>query len=65
MSTGRGSTWLQRWPELLDGLTAEQRRAVMTAVADNVVDGWQPSRKDIQALVRVVQRVSSGDAEPC
>lgn len=54
MSTGNGSTWRQRWPELLDGLTAEQRRAVITAVADNVLEGWQPSREDIQALVDVV-----------
>ena len=54
MSTGNGSTWRQRWPELLDGLTAEQRRAVTTAVADNVLEGWQPTREDIQALVDVV-----------
>jgi hypothetical protein len=54
MSTGKGSTWTQRWPELLDGLTAEQRRAVTTAVADNVLEGWQPSRADVQALVDVV-----------
>jgi hypothetical protein len=54
MSTGNGSTWRQRWPELLDGLTDEQRRAVTTAVADNVLEGWQPSREDIQALVDVV-----------
>lgn len=45
---------MQRWPELLDGLTAEQRRAVTTAVADNVLEGWQPSRADVQALVDVV-----------
>lgn len=54
MSTGNGSDWRQRWPELLDGLTAEQRRAVITAVADNVLEGWRPSRADVQALVDVV-----------
>ena len=54
MSTGSGSTWRQRWPDLLDGLTAEQRRAVIAAVADNVLEGWQPSRADVQALVDVV-----------
>jgi antitoxin VbhA-like protein len=49
-----GSTWLHRWPDLFDGLTAEQRRIVITAVADNVLEGWRPSRADIQALVDVV-----------
>jgi hypothetical protein len=44
MSTGNGSTWRQRWPELLDGLTAEQRRAVITAVAGNVLEGRNPER---------------------
>lgn len=49
-----GSTWLHRWPDLLEGLTVEQRRAVITAVATNVLEGWRPSRADIQALVDVV-----------
>ena len=49
-----GSTWLHRWPDLFDGLTAEQRRIVITAVADNVLEGWRPSRADIQALIDVV-----------
>jgi hypothetical protein len=62
MTTGSGSTWRQRWPELLDGLTGEQRRAVSTAVADNVLEGWQPSREDIQALVDIVTgRTSTED----
>lgn len=46
--------WRQCWPDLLDGLTAEQQRIVTTAVADNVLEGWQPTRADIQALVDVV-----------
>ncbi len=49
-----GSTWLHRWPDLFDGLTAEQRHVVMVAVADNVLEGWRPSRADIRALVDVV-----------
>lgn len=49
-----GSPWMRRWPDLLDGLTAEERRAVVGAVADNVLEGWQPSRADVQALVDVV-----------
>jgi len=48
------STWLHRWPDLFDGLTAAQRRIVITTVADNVLEGWRPSRADIQALVDVV-----------
>ena len=50
-----GSTWLYRWPDLFDGLTAEQHRAVTNAVADNVLEGWRPSRADIQALIDVVR----------
>lgn len=61
MSTGNGSSWQQRWPELLHGLTADQRRAVRTAVADNVLEGWQPTRDEIQALVDVVTGKSSTD----
>jgi hypothetical protein len=48
------STWLHRWPDLFDGLTAEQHRAVTKAVADNVLEGWRPTRDDIQALIDVV-----------
>jgi len=50
-----GSAWLHRWPELFDGLTAEQHRAVTNAVADNVLEGWRPSRDDSQALIDVVR----------
>lgn len=59
MSIGEGSTWRQRWPELLDGLDDEQRRAVIAAVADNILEGWQPRREDIQALVDVVTGTTS------
>jgi hypothetical protein len=48
------STWLDRWPDLFDGLTAEQSRIVITAVADNVLEGWRPGRADVEALVDVV-----------
>lgn len=48
-----GTTWSNRWPELLEGLTAEQQRSVIGAVASNVLSGWEPSREDIQALVDV------------
>jgi hypothetical protein len=54
MGNADGSTWLQRWPDLLAGLSAEQRRIVITAVTDGVLAGWRPSRADIGALVDVV-----------
>src|SRR5271156_4826625 len=37
------STWLHRWPDLFDGLTAEQRRILITAVADNVLEAGDPA----------------------
>jgi hypothetical protein len=54
MSIDDASTWMRRWPDLLDGLAAEERRTIVTAVADNVLEGWQPSHADVQALVDVV-----------
>jgi len=50
-----GQSWTERWPDLLDGLTGIERRAVMNAVADNVLEGWRPRRTDIEALVDVVR----------
>jgi hypothetical protein len=50
-----GSTWAKRWPDVLDGLTSDERRVVIVAVADNVLEGWQPGREDIEALVDVVR----------
>ena len=51
MSSPKIGTWMQRWPDLLDGLSNDQRRAVTNAVASNVLEGWDPSRAHIQALV--------------
>jgi hypothetical protein len=50
-----GSWWTKPWPDLFDGLTSDERRAVIVAVADNVLEGWQPERADIDALVDVVR----------
>ena len=50
-----GSTWTKRWSDVLDGLTSDERRVVIIAVADNVLEGWQPERADIEALVDVVR----------
>lgn len=45
MATG-GADTLQR-------LTAEDRRAVETAVADNVLEGWEPSPADVGRLAQL------------
>ena len=50
-----GPSWTAQWPDLLDGLTGDERRAVIVAVADNVLEGWEPERADIEALVDVVR----------
>jgi Antitoxin VbhA len=50
-----GSTWTERWPGLFEGLTSDERRVVINAVADNVLEGCQPEREDIEALVDVVR----------
>lgn len=50
---------MQRWPDLFDGLTVDERRVVINAVADNVLEGWQPGRADIEALIDVVRGKST------
>ncbi len=50
-----GSSWTKRWPDLFDGLTSDELRVVIVAVADNVLEGWEPERADIDALVDVVR----------
>jgi hypothetical protein len=50
-----GSTWTKRWPDLFNHLTSDERRVVIIAVADNVLEGWQPEREGIEALVDVVR----------
>ncbi len=39
--------------DTLQQLTADERRAVETAVADNVLEGWDPSLADISRLARL------------
>ena len=50
-----GPSWTARWPDVLDGLTEDERRAVVVAVADNILEGWEPERADIEALFDVVR----------
>lgn len=38
------------WSEVLDALGPEQRRALVTAVADNVLEGWEPTTAEISLL---------------
>ncbi|WP_168991010.1 antitoxin VbhA family protein [Mycobacterium pseudokansasii] len=42
-----------RWPELFVGLSAEKRRIVNNAIASNVLEGWEPSRADVEAVIEV------------
>lgn len=46
------SQWTRRWPELFDGLTDLQVRGVVQAVDNNVLEGWEPQRQDIEFLTR-------------
>lgn len=46
------SRWITRWPELFRGLTDRQVRGVVQAIDNNVLDGWDPQRDDIEFLTR-------------
>lgn len=43
-----------RWPELFDGLTAPQRRAVINTLASSWHEGWTPNRPDVEDLTLFV-----------
>lgn len=44
------SRWQSQWAELFEGLSAGEVRAVTDAVANNVLEGWQPTRAEIALL---------------
>ncbi|MBA5846333.1 antitoxin VbhA family protein [Gordonia amicalis] len=46
------SRWIRRWPELFADLTDTQVRAVVQAIDNNVLEGWDPQREDIEFLTR-------------
>ncbi|WP_238423082.1 hypothetical protein [Gordonia sp. 'Campus'] len=46
------SRWIGRWPELFSGLTDRQVRGVVQAIDNNVLEGWDPQRDDIEFLTR-------------
>ena len=39
-----------RWPDLFEGLDAEQRRSVVQALANGWHEGWVPNREDVEIL---------------
>lgn len=52
---GRGSNGTEfnvedRWPELFDELTSDDRRYVLNALASNWYEGWKPKREDVENL---------------
>lgn len=55
MTETEKSDWEQECSDLLDALTSNERRLVTTAVADNVLEGWRPTRADIEALIGVAR----------
>ena len=40
----------ERWPELFAQLDAEQREAVLEALAASWHEGWVPNREDVENL---------------
>ncbi|MGW6033424.1 hypothetical protein ACWFOS_07170 [Gordonia terrae] len=46
------SRWIARWPELFAGLTDTQVCGVVQAIDNNVLEGWDPRREDIEFLTR-------------
>lgn len=37
-----------RWPELFDGLTVDQRAAVIDSLGSAWYEGWVPNREDVE-----------------
>lgn len=50
-----GSEWGLVWPELFVALTVSQRRILDNAIADNVLEGWEPTRADVEDLIGFVR----------
>lgn len=43
--------YAQRWPELFESLTDEQKQRVSDALSNNRLEGWEPQRDDVADLV--------------
>ena len=46
-----------RWPDLFEGLSALDRRAVVQTLASGWHEGWVPNRPDVADLVDVTRGV--------
>lgn len=55
MSSHGKYDWKQQCSDLLEGLNSDDRRVITNAVATNVLEGWEPNRAEIQALIDVVR----------
>lgn len=42
---------VETWPELFEGLTDAEHRAVVNALASGWHEGWTPNREDVADLV--------------
>ena len=62
MSSSGDSSALWRWvDEAVEILAPADRLAVRTAVADNVLEGWQPTKVDIEMLVAVASGATTAE----
>lgn len=52
----------QRWPELFEPLSEDDRRAIVNSFASNWHEGWFPNRADVENLSLYVQGVIDEDA---
>ena len=57
------SKWTRQWPELFAGLSDAQVRGVVGAIDNNVLEGWNPQRDDIEFLVRSARGEFTEDEE--
>lgn len=57
------SQWTRRWPELFAGLSDTQVRGIVTAIDNNVLEGWDPHREDIEFLTRSARGEFTEDEE--
>lgn len=47
------SSYTERFPDLFDGLTDEQRRGITQTLANGHLEGWEPTREEISDLIDV------------
>lgn len=47
------SKWVRKYPDLFAGLDDEQVIAITRAIDNNVLEGWEPDRDNIELLARL------------